>query len=193
MDTITLIGKIIFDPEDKTSKHVNQSSWKRVAMVEIGGDICAYYNHYIHKRYGFSLHRPLRGAHVSFVNDRASEMKDKWGEVKKKWNGREVEITINLTPVTSLVSVNKDFNFWFEIPEENRSELHGIRSELGLGRPFFGLHLTIGRVVDYTEDKFEPGVLKAKSMNTDQAIYIINLIKNGLIPGTSTYKDKIYL
>ncbi len=193
MDTITLIGKIIFDPEDKTSKHVNQSSWKRVAMVEIGGDICAYYNHYIHKRYGFSLHRPLRGAHVSFVNDRASEMNNKWCEVKKKWNGREVEITINLTPVTSLVSVNKDFNFWFEIPEENRSELHGIRSELGLGRPFFGLHLTIGRVVDYTEDKFEPGVLKAKSMNTDQAIYIINLIKNGLIPGTSTYKDKIYL
>jgi hypothetical protein len=193
MDSITLIGKIVFDPEDKTTKHVNQSSWKRIAMVEIGGDICAYYNHYIHKRYGFSLHRPLRGAHVTFINDRASEMDDKWDEVKKKWNGREVEITINLTPVTAVVSFNKDFNLWFEIPEENRGELHSIRSELGLGRPFFGLHLTIGRVVDYTEDKFEPGVMKAKSMNTDQAIYILNLIKNGLIPGTSTYKDKIYL
>jgi hypothetical protein len=193
MNTITLIGKIVFEPKDKTAKHTKQSSWKRIAMVEIGGDICAYYNHYIHKRYGFSLHRPLRGAHVTFINDRASEMNDKWNEVKKKWDGREVEISINLTPVTAVVSFNKDFNFWFEIPEENRSKLHSIRSELGLGRPFFGLHLTIGRVVDYTEDKFEPGVMKAKSMNTDQAIYILNLIKNGLIPGTSTYKDKIYL
>ena len=193
MNTVKLIGKIIFDPEDRTAKHVNQSSWKRVAMVEIGGDICAYYNHYINNRYGFSLHRPLRGAHVTFINDRASEINDKWDEVKKKWDGQEVEIIINLTPVTALVSFNKDFNLWFEIPEESRDELHGIRAELGLSRPFFGLHLTIGRVVDYTEDKFEPGVMKAKSMNIEQATYIINLIKNGLIPGTSTYKDKIYL
>lgn len=193
MDTIKLIGKIIFDPEDKTAKHISQSSWKRVAMVEIGGDICAYYNHYIHKRYGFSLHQPLRGAHVTFINDRASEMNNKWDEVKTKWDGKEIEIIVNLRPVTSLVKYNKDFNFWFEIPEENRLELHNIRAELGLGRPFFGLHLTIGRVVDYTEDKFEPGVMKAKSMNVEQALYIMKMIEMGLIPETSTYKHKIYL
>jgi hypothetical protein len=193
MNSITLIGKIVFEPEDRTTKHVNQSAWKRIAMVEIGGDICSYYNYYIHKRYGFSLHKPLRNAHVTFINDRASEMNDKWDEVKKKWDGLNIDITINLTPVTSLVPLNKDFNFWFEIPEENRAELHSIRSELGLGRPFFGLHLTIGRVIDYTEDKFEPGVMKAKSMNTYQAKYIIDLIKKGLIPETSAYKDKIYL
>jgi hypothetical protein len=166
---------------------------RKNGMVEIGGDICSYYNHYIHKRYGFSLHKPLRNAHVTFINDRASEINNKWDEVKKKWDGCNIDITINLTPVTAVVPLNKDFNFWFEIPEENRSELHSIRGELGLGRPFFGLHLTIGRVIDYTEDKFEPGVMKAKSMNTYQAKYIIDLIKKGLIPETSTYKDKIYL
>jgi hypothetical protein len=193
MDTITLTGVIKFDVEDKTAKHVKQASWKRVAMVEIGGDICSYYNHYISKRYGFSLHKPLRGAHVTFINDRESDINGDWEKIKKKWDGKEVEIVINLTPVTSLITHNKDVNIWFEIPEEDRKQLHDIRAEVGLNRPFFGLHLTIGRVVDYTEDKFEPGVMKAKSMNIDQFNYIINMINSGLIPNTKTYKHKIYL
>ena len=180
MDTVKLIGKIIFDPVDKTAKHAKQSSWKKVAMVEINGDICEYYNWFMQKKYGISLHKPLRGAHVTFINDRTSDMNGKWEEVKNKWNGKKVEITINLTPKFS-IDYNPDLNWWFTIPHDNRGELLNIRKELGLGKPFFGLHLTIGRAIDYTPDIFEPGVMKAKQMNTEQSIWIYNAILSGFI------------
>lgn len=194
MDNITIKGVIKFDPPDKTNKHSKQSSWKKMALVEVGGDICSYYSYYIEKRYGFSLLPPLRGAHISFISDKYNEMNGKWDLVKQKWHNKPIDVVINLRPVTSLVSYNKDFNFWFEIPEKERGLLHSIRNELGLGRPFFGLHLTIGRVIDYTNDNdFEPGVMKVKRMNTEQAKYILKSITSGLIPNTSTFKDKIYL
>lgn len=33
MNEFTLKGTIIFDPKDKTNKHKNQASWKKIAMV----------------------------------------------------------------------------------------------------------------------------------------------------------------
>lgn len=180
MNTIRLTGKIVFDPEDKTNKHANQASWKKIAMVLIGGDVCEYYSWFIKKRYGISLHKPLRGAHITFINDRTSDMNGKWGEIKKKWQGKTIEITIDLTPKTS-IDKNPDLNWWFTVPNEHRESLHDIRNELGLGRPFFGLHLTIGRAVDYTPDHFEDGVMKAKEMNTEQSKWIYNAIVNGFI------------
>jgi len=66
--------------------------------------------------------------------------------------------------------------------EEDREELHAIRAELGLGRPYYGLHMSIGRAENFVDnDKFIPGAEKAKEMNIEQSKYIHRLIKNGQI------------
>lgn len=60
-ETITLSGKIVFDVEDYTRKHKLQSSWKKVAMVFIDGDVCEYYSWFLQRRYNIILNKPLRG------------------------------------------------------------------------------------------------------------------------------------
>ena len=140
-NTITLLGKIGFEPEDKTKKHKDQASWKKMAMVFIDGDITEYYSWFINKRYNLQLNKPLRGAHISFINDSIkdmslngsrsiSEVNLLWEKVKKKWNKKEIPITINLEPRTD------DRTWWFNIPHDNRGLLQGIREELGLGKPY---------------------------------------------------------
>jgi hypothetical protein len=153
---ITLEGKIVFDVSDETTKHKNQSSWKKIAMVFIQGDLCPYYAWFIERRFNLVLNKPLRGAHVTFINDSVKEIsnngkltKDEvnklWEEVKKKWNGKKININLSLDPRTD----NK--HWWLKIPQEDRGELHAIRAELGLGKPFWGLHMTIGYANDINE------------------------------------------
>ena len=158
--TIKLKGKIVFDPKDVTTKHKSQSNWKKTAMIVFESDISGYYAWFIKKRYSLPLNKPLRGAHVMIISDRESAMNDKWGEVKAKWSGREIEITLSVDPRTS------GSHWWLNIPEENRGEIHDIRRELGLLRPFFGLHLTIG----HPNEKY-----------IEHSEYIHCLIKNGLV------------
>jgi hypothetical protein len=171
-ETIKLKGIIKFEPEDKTKKHKNQSSWKKIAMVFFDGDICEYYAWFVMKRYNILLNKPLRGAHISFINDSmrdltyngersVKEATDNWEEVKNKWDGKEIEIVLNLDPRTN------GTHWWFNIPHEERSLLQSIRTELGLGKPFFGLHLSIGT---------PRGDLQLEHSN-----YIHSLLINGLI------------
>lgn len=178
---IKVTGQILFDPEDKTNKHAKQASWKKIAMVLIGGDVCEYYAWFLKKRYNLKLHKPLRGAHVTFINDRASDMNGNWESIKKKWDGKKIDIVINLQPKTDSSEPNSDYHWWFNIPNEYKHELQSIREELGLGKPFFDLHMTIGRAVDFTDDCFEPGVMKAKEMCVEHSIYLHKLYKMGYI------------
>lgn len=146
MSTITLKGKIRFDPTNKTNKHKLQSSWKVIAMVMLEGDICELYSWFINKRYNSELVKPLRGPHVSFINDRMSDVKGNsdsertanWESLKKKWDGKEVEIHIDPDARTD------GKHWWLNIPEEERGFLQSIRSEIGLGRPYYGMHMSIG-------------------------------------------------
>ena len=102
--TITLEGTIYFDPEDKTNKHKSQTSWKKMAMVIFKGDICQYYAWFIKKRFGIDLSRPLRGAHISFINDSIDEMtthcnttserRALWEKVKKKYHRKKISCII---------------------------------------------------------------------------------------------------
>jgi hypothetical protein len=169
---ITLTGKINFEPEDKTKKHLNQASWKKIAMVLIDGDITEYYAWFIQKRYNLILNKPLRGAHVSFINDSMrdltqngkiseAEALNTWEEVKKKWNGKKIDIVLDLDPKTD------DRAWWLNIPHDEREALQAIRSELGLGKPYFGMHMSIGRARD--------GVME------DHSKYLHECIKNGFI------------
>jgi len=145
-NTIIYSGEIVFDPINKTNKHLKQDSWKKIAYVKIGSDVCEYYSWFIKKRYGFDLNRSIRGAHVTFINDHIKDISGNsrtesealWKEVKKKYNGIKVNLNIDLDCCT-----NGAF-WWLPVVEEDRAELQAIRSELGLGRPFFGMHMTIG-------------------------------------------------
>lgn len=140
-------------------------------MVFIEGDITEYYAWFIQKRYSIVLNKPLRGAHISFINDSfrdlslngkrsKAEVDRAWATVKEKWDGKKIPIMLDLNPKTD------DKYWWLNIHKEYRDKLEGIRAELGLGKPFFGLHMTIG----YTNER-----------NIEHSKYIHNLIKIGLI------------
>lgn len=151
MNVIKLKGKIKFNPTDKTTKHKLQSSWKVVAMVVIDGEICEYYAWFIKKRYGLQLNKPLRGAHITFINDKMSdvagttneERTQNWEALKAKWDGKVVEVTLNPDVRTD------GKHWWFNVPHEERIELQSIRDEINLGKPFYGMHMTIGYANEY--------------------------------------------
>ena len=109
MDKILLTGRIEFEPENVTKKHNLQASWKHIAMVLFDGDITDYYAWFIKKRYNLILNKPLRGGHVSFINDSFKEMsmngkrsmeevKQVWAQVKKRWDGIEIPVMLDIEP-----------------------------------------------------------------------------------------------
>ena len=150
MHTVSYTGKILFEPENKTKKHLAQASWKKVAMVIFEGDIAEYYSWFLERRFGIELNKPLRGAHVTFINDsmndlnaaNGSEEKSEkaWEDLKAKWDGKEIDVTLNLRPFSD------DNHWWLIVDHNHRQGLHNIRAEIGLEKPYFGLHLTMGYV-----------------------------------------------
>jgi hypothetical protein len=193
LETITLEGTIYFDPEDKTNKHKSQTSWKKMAMVIIKGDVTQYYAWFIKKRFGLDLTKPLRGAHISFINDSIDEMtthcKTKaekralWEKVKKKYHRKKIQIVLDIKPHIETP------HWWLIVPHSERGELQAIRDELGfinrktgLSKPFFGMHMTIGSAVDKRSDvKNDAGGTNAKLMNLAHSVYIKKLIDKGQI------------
>lgn len=165
---ITYKGIIQFDLENKTRKQENQSTWKRTAMVILGGEIYQYYQWFLMKRYSLILNKPLRDSHISFINDRFSDVKgetieDKeklWNEIKNRYNGKSIDIILNVDART-----NAEY-WWLNVTEQSRADLQVIRQELGLGKPYFGLHMTIGM----SNDK-----------NLYHSEYIHRLLEKGLI------------
>lgn len=164
---IEVPGIIHFEPENRTKKHHMQSSWKKMAMVLISGDLSEYYAWFIKKRYGIELNKPLRGAHVSFISDSIKDMSQDglksndevetlWEAIKNEWNNQEVSIYLDINAKTD------GKTWWLNIPEEERKSLQYIRNQLGLGRPFFGMHMSIG----YANNK-----------NIEQSEYIHRTIK----------------
>lgn len=171
MDRITYTGKILFEPENVTKKHDAQSSWKKMAFVLIEGEITDYYSWFIKKRYNLPLNKPLRGPHISFINDSIKDMSldgqrsneeinNLWEAVKTRWNGKEVQIVLDLSPRSSAS------HWWLNAPHNMNKTLLEIRKELGLSEPYYKLHMSIG----YPNEK-----------NKEHNIYIVNGIINGFI------------
>jgi hypothetical protein len=188
---IKLSGTIVFDPDDVTSKQKRQAEWKKVAMVMFEPDldpnekgIADYYAWFLKTELGLYLHKPLRGAHVTFINDHAGrDMKypERWEEVKKKWDGKKMEVTLLVDPLVGVDNRRGNYiDWWLTVPYEAREELHAIRRELGLqDRPYFGLHMTIGTAVDsYPRTERGVNAQRAKRMNVEQSEYLINLYAN---------------
>ena len=181
---ITVHGQILFDPPNVTEKHKKQGEWKKVAILQIGSDLEKYYGWFIKKRYDIGLTTTLRSAHVTFINDTFNTIHGSnklvkelhWKSVKTKWDGKEVNIQLNISPRT-----DGDY-WWLNVYSESKNPLQDIREELGLGLPYFGMHMTIGRPID----KYEGGQLdhsgkKIKKTNISQAKYIHELIKKGFL------------
>ena len=81
-------------------------------MVFIDGDAAEYYGWFIKKRYNLTLNKPLRGSHVSFINDSmrdlsqngektVEEVEALWEAVKQKWDGKQIPIVLDLNPKTN--------------------------------------------------------------------------------------------
>lgn len=203
---ITYTGKIIFDPTDYTTKHKAQSSWKKIGMVVFDGDMCDYYAWFIKKRYGIVLNSPIRGPHISFINDHINDLNggfyDKtksgtekerqhmWEQLKKKYHNTKIDIVVSTNIQTNGEHV------WLRIEHEHRKILYKIRGEIGLPIPNLGknpdgtlkplgLHLTIGYPVNGRIDinEFEDGVMKAGRMNLDNMKILYRRFKdnNGLL------------
>lgn len=143
---IQYIGKIHFEPENITKKHEKHAEWKRVAMVIFSGEIVDYYKWFLAKNYGLKLINPLRGPHVTFINDAFNKISGEtdeekealWTATKLKWEGIEIPVNIDL-------DIRTDSKWWwYNVSKEHRVELQAIRNELGIGIPYYGLHLTIG-------------------------------------------------
>jgi hypothetical protein len=155
VQNITIRGKIVFDVPNVTRKHNRQADWKRIAMVVFEDDTAEYYSWFIKRRYGITLNKPLRGPHITFVNDSVREINggDKaWEEVRKKWDSKEIEVTLNLD-----VRTNIEY-WWLRASSES---FNFVREELGIGEPYFSYHMTIG----FPNER-----------NIEQSEYIHNLI-----------------
>lgn len=197
---IKISGTIVFDPENVTNKQERQSEWKKVAMVLLEPDLKAgekgiaeYYAWFIKKRFNLPLHKPMRDAHITFINDKQSETNGKWEEVKKKWDGKKVDVILDVDPFLGVKNRMGDYlNWWLTVPYEHREELHSIRRELELAdRPYFGLHMTIGTAVN-SYPRVEKGIsaTKALGMFEEHSEYIIKLAQDGFVDLEDIPADK---
>jgi hypothetical protein len=118
-------------------------------MVFFDGDICEYYSWYLKKRFNLVLNKPIRDAHISFINDKSSDMslngalsmqevEDNWKKVKEKWDGQEVEVSLYLDYRTD------GYHWWLNVEDESKKSLQLIRNELNLGEPYYGFHMSLG-------------------------------------------------
>lgn len=140
-----LRGKIEFDPVNVTRKHHSQSSWKRVALVKFECDLSEYYAWFIEKRFNFAqnertglkLNKPLRGTHITIINDKCDF--NMFEEARKIFDGREITFLYDPTHIRA----NNKGHWWIKVYSE---DVRNIRTAMGLTPdPYFGLHLTIGQ------------------------------------------------
>jgi hypothetical protein len=131
-----LIGKIEFDPVNVTKKHNKQSSWKKTAMVKFDCDIWEYYSWFLKKRFNLYLNKPLRGTHVTIINDMVDD--DIYKQARDMFHGKEIRIQYD----TTLIRANDKGHWWINAQSDDAKN---IRSVMGLTPdPYFGFHITIG-------------------------------------------------
>jgi len=131
-----LKGKIEFEPVNVSKKHYSQSTWKKVAIVKFECDIYAYYSWFLERRFNLKLNPPLRGTHITIINDIVED--DIYEQAKELFKDKELTFYYDPTIIRS----NSKGHWWLKV---NSDDAHNIRSAMGLDpNPYFGLHLTVG-------------------------------------------------
>lgn len=132
---IKMIGKLKFEPQNKTKKHEKQD-WKKVAMIMLKCDIDNYYSWFIKKRFSLDFVKALRGPHITIISDKVDSLT--FQNAINKYNGKDITFYVELEPRTNTK------HWWLRV---HCPESEEIRREIGLDpSPYFGLHLTIGYV-----------------------------------------------
>ena len=127
-------GQVKFDIDELTNKHKNQSSWKSHVITFINDDLDSYYRWFLKRKYNFDLIRPIRGPHLTIVNDRTEEISN-WDQVKKEYNNKTIKIYYN-------IDLRSNAKHWWLKAYSCEADI--IRNKLGLGDPFYNPHITIG-------------------------------------------------
>jgi hypothetical protein len=150
---IEVTGKIEFEPENVTRKHLKQTSWKRVAMIRTDCDMHLYYAWFLKKRFNLELNKPLRGTHVTFISDRVED-RVHFDQAMELFNGKEIKFYVDPEPRSN------GEHWWLRV---YCPDAESIREIAGLERiPFFTFHLTLGH---------------ANERNIDHSNYILDQCK----------------
>lgn len=147
-----------FDPVNRTKKHEKQN-WKRTAMIMLNDDTVNFYQWLIEKRYPFIqgvqainkwINQPLRGPHVTIINDMIGRdlTEEGFKKAKEKYDNTEVYFFYNVED--GLRHSGEHIYYKVECPMGDE-----IRRYAGLGDPYFGFHLTIGMVPEESVVKKE--------------------------------------
>lgn len=146
-------AKITFFPDNKTRKHNSQSSWKRTAIALLDDDTSLYYSWFLEKRFNLKLNKPLRGSHLTFINDIVDSKI--YEEVASIFEGKT--ITLEYDPADIRTNGN---HWWIKVSSKDAENLRVV---CGLNpNPYFNFHLTLGH---------------ANEKNIEHSKYILNCIK----------------
>lgn len=145
-------GKILFSPPDVTKKHKIQT-WKNVAMIITDCEIDKYYSWFLKKRFNVTLNQTLRGTHITFISDIIEDV-NIFKEAAKIFNGKDITFSYDTNDIRS----NGKY-WWLKIQSP---EADNIREAMGIGKPYFNYHLTLGYANEY---------------NLEHSKYILDTIK----------------
>lgn len=146
-------GNIEFDPINVSKKHFAQSSWKRVAVVKFDCDTYSYYSWFIERRFDLKLYKPIRGTHITIINDKVEN--EIYDQAIELFDGKELTFLYDPTCIRS-----NGKHWWLKVYCD---DARNIRSAMGLTPdPYFGLHMTIGN---------------ANEKNIEYSKYIIDVCK----------------
>lgn len=148
---------IYFDPNHVTKKHEEQSSWKAVGIALLKDDTEAYYRWFLERRFNLKLIKTIRGSHLTFLNEKYENIKVDYEEAKKYFTNKKV--TIKYHPK----NLRFGNGFWFILAESD--DLMNVRSALGLGKPYFDFHITLGNTNELGKEQSQyiKDVLKARN------------------------------
>ena len=135
MTVVKARGVLQFQPKDMTKKHKLHASWKRTAMIMCNDDLAEYYAWFLLKRFNLKLNKPLRGTHVTFINDREKDV-PMFDEAGKMFNGKEIDFYLDLEPLTN------GEHWWLRVYSPDTEAIRVICG--GSPEPYYGLHLTLG-------------------------------------------------
>ena len=136
-----LKGRLKYDPKRGDMKR-KITNW---AVIEVQGDIDAYYRWFLKKEYGIEPHQPSWGPHISVIRGETIPEKCKhlWAAHNNEIINMQVRPFIRFNNDTKPIDNHPNCSFWFlDIISPRIQE---IRDELGLYSKW-NYHLTIGRM-----------------------------------------------
>jgi hypothetical protein len=169
---IEITGNLHFDLTHISKKHKSQSNWKDVGLVLFNDDSADLYSWLIKKRFNISLNKPIRGFHLTLINDKLSDSNlliEEFNEKKKIFNGKPIRVQYSTDVRTN--GEHWWLKAWSKEAEDIR-RLFGLKPE-----PYWNFHLTIGYVAQGNPDK--KGLIYNQMW--EHSHYIHNLIKTNRV------------